>query len=197
MRLLASLALSSILGCGQGPHADLKVQGSGTVAARVAPTCGITGQLLLADSGIGHLRLGASVVEVRRECEVLADTVRVNDEFVEIERVLLVRLGRDTVAAAIDQDGRVGRIFVDRGSLRTADGVGIGTPLAELLDRQGIYGGVGESALHITVPPYCSLSFALSEAGVYEQGDNVDAAQLRRLPASTKVQRINIGPCAE
>jgi hypothetical protein len=189
-------AAGLVLGCDQDSRANRSDQSATPVVGSGMLSCGVAARPVLGDSGIGRLRLGVSVAEIHRNCEVLADTVRLNNDSEERQRVLLVRLGQDTVAAAIDPEERVMRIFIDRGSIRTRDGLGIGTPLAQIVDRPGVHGGVGESALYITVLPYCGLSFALSEAGDHEHGDNVDVAQLRALPLGTRIDRINVGPCA-
>jgi hypothetical protein len=150
---------------------------------------------VISDSGVGQLRLGMSVEAVTARLVVLADTSLVNLDRVEMERVLLVRIGRDTVRAAITDEGRVDRIDIDTPHLQTRDGVRVGRSLRSLLSPR-VRGGVSEATVGITLPGHCGLSLLLSAApDNLEQGQELAFADLRRFPSRTRVARIEINGC--
>ena len=144
---------------------------------------------VIADSSVGPLRIGQSITDVRSRCQVLRDTLRVDHDYVEMQRVLAVQVEADTVFAAINPEGRIWRFVIDGGQLATADSVRIGTQLGDLV-RRGAVGTVLESAVFVHLPSRCGVAFALSGGGKFETGETVSTAQLSTLPASTAVSRI-------
>src|SRR5688572_559247 len=91
-------------------------------AARTA-ACGIDGGAVLTGDGIGRLRVGASVGEIRRECAIVGDATRPGVEGTQ-ERRIKVDFRRDTVDAVVVNE-RVWRIHVDGSAFRTAEGLGV------------------------------------------------------------------------
>ncbi|HEU4699672.1 MAG TPA: hypothetical protein VFS40_10855, partial [Gemmatimonadales bacterium] len=96
-------------------------------AAAAAATCGVTSRYALGDSGVGALRVGAPLAAVRAACRVVRDTTGPGAEGMP-ERVALVDVGAAAVAATIVHDS-VWRLSVTDSLLRTADSLGVGTPL--------------------------------------------------------------------
>jgi hypothetical protein len=145
-------------------------------------------------TGIGALRIGTPVDSVRAECAVVRDTTMRDVEGM-FARVLSVALGVDTVEAEIQQ-GRVWRIAITRPGVRTADSLGVGTSLADLLALPDPRGITGEGALFIVSPARCGLSFELSQWGNPPRGGEWTTASLRRLPSSTVVRRVLVVGCS-
>jgi hypothetical protein len=173
----------------------LLVVGVTAQAAAQRPDRSCRGSAFVTDSGVGALRLGLSVATVRERCIVYADTSLVNHDFVEMERVLLVRIGRDTIRAAVSHDGVIDRIDVDTPHLQTRDGVRVGRTLRSLLNRR-VTGGVSEATVGIALPGHCGLRFVLAgEPSDLEQGRDLAYQDLRRFPVTTRVARIQIVGC--
>ncbi len=150
---------------------------------------------VISDSGVGRLRLGMSVEAIKARLVVLADTSLVNLDRVEMERILLVRIGRDTVRAAITDEGHVDRIDIDTPHLQTRDGVRVGRSLRTLLSPH-VSGGVSEATVGILLPGHCGMALLLSAApDNIEQGQELTLADLRRFPAGTRVVRIELNGC--
>jgi hypothetical protein len=159
------------------------------------PHCGALRSVTVSDSGIGALRLGLTAGQVRTRCSVVRDTMVPNWDFVELERVLFVLVGADTVQAAVDPDGRVVRIYVDTPKARTADGIGVGSPLRKLV-RPGATGAYSEATFGITMREHCGLQFIMKGVRAAEQGTEVDDEWLRALPPGPTVLRIQIWGCS-
>ena len=169
------------------PQHQPTAAGGAVPAPRCAPA-------VLSGAGVGALRVGAPIDSVRARCAVVRDTVELRAEG-QPARVLAVVVGSDTVVAEVDS-GRVWRIEVTRPSPRTADSLGVGTPLARLLALPGAHGLSGEGAVFVVSPARCGLSFQLSEARLGDAPpDTWDRAALRRLPSSTVVTRVLIVGC--
>jgi hypothetical protein len=144
-------------------------------------------------AGIGALRIGAPVDSVRAHCTIVRDTVAPGIEGMPA-RTLNVVIAGDTVLAEIDSE-RVWRVQLLRPAFRTADSLGVGTPLSRLLRLPDARAFTGEGGLFVMSPARCGLSFELSENGGANYGGEWDAARLRRLPAGTVVKRVLIVGC--
>lgn len=161
-----------------------------TVAVAAWRACGPP---VVDSAGVGALRIGATGESVATRCTVLRDqTVRGAEGMPT--RILTVPIGGDTVQAEV-QDDRVWRIQVRRPALRTADSLGVGTPLATLLAIPGIRGAAGEGALFVMSAARCGISFELSHAD--PRADGWTAARLRQLPPTTVVTRVLIIGCRD
>lgn len=154
---------------------------SAPAAARI-PTCRINDGTILTADGIGRLRVGASVAEVRAECVIVRDTTGPDLEGMQ-QRRIAVDLERDTVEAVVVDD-RVWRIHVDGPAFRTADGLGVGTTVAELRKDRAARVLAGEGSMFITVADQCGLSFRL---GGVQFGPELPAADL---PAEARVVEV-------
>jgi hypothetical protein len=164
------------------------------VTAHPARSCGVSESTVLTETGIGDLQVGRPVAEVAARCAVLRDTTEIRAEGLPA-RIVTVDLGRDTVEAEA-VDARVWRIALERPAFRTADSLGVGTPLARLLRLDGVRGMAGEDGLYVRVPAHCGLSFRLSRSGNGAALADPSLATLRRLPADTRVERVLVVGCA-
>jgi hypothetical protein len=166
-----------------------------STAPSAAPrSCGVSTSTLLTESGIGDLQVGRPVNEVAARCNVLRDTTEIRQEGLPA-RVVVVDLGRDTVEAEADND-RIWRIALEHPAFRTADSLGVGTPLSRLLRFDGVRGMAGEDGLYVRVPAHCGLSFRLSDSGGGATLADPSVERLRRLPADTHVARVLVVGCA-
>src|SRR5512141_2000307 len=87
-RLAFVLTLCAVVACGRSDApVQMKAARGGPVAG---PTCG-AGPTVLTGNGIGTLRIGRAAADVKRECEVVADT-SVEDVEGTPQRVLFVAL---------------------------------------------------------------------------------------------------------
>lgn len=161
------------------------VAGEGTPGASRCSATPLTGD------GAGALRIGMTVDEVRTQCGVSSEGTRPGPEG-ETSRVIVVAMGADTVEAEI-VDGRVWRIPVTSPRLRTANDLGVGTPLSRLLDLRDVRPAMGEG-LYVLSPAHCGISFQLDDpSGPLPPAQTV--AELRRLPAGTVVSRLLLTGC--
>ena len=128
-------------------------------AAREA-RCGINDGTLLSGDGVGRLRVGASLADVRADCTILTDTTALGAEGMR-ERRIVVELGRDTVEAIVVNE-RVWRIHVDGAAFRTSEGLGVGSTVADLRRDRAARVMAGEGSMFIALADHCGLSFRLS-----------------------------------
>lgn len=145
-------------------------------------------------TGVAAVRIGASVASVKSKCRVLRDTTALGIEGMPA-RKLTVAVLDDPLEAEIVDD-KVWRVAISSPRYRTADSLGVGTPLATLLERPAPLGMMGEGALYFATSAHCGVSFRLSENRPLAGGGNWNAAALRRLPATTKVTEVLIFGCS-
>jgi len=159
------------------------------VASVVVGSCG---RPVIDGDGVGGIRIGMAVDTVKAHCPLVRDTVELRSEGQE-ERILVAAFGSDTVNVEVDSE-RVWRIEITRPGLRTADWLGVGTPLSTLLSlKGGVHGLTGEGNLFLVAQARCGLSFELSEPRS-PSGDWPEE-RLRTLPKSTIVKRVLVIGC--
>lgn len=197
-RLLGVSLAATALGC---TTADPGRTDTGTDAAPVttprdvdtaspAAAGGCSASALTGD-GVGPVRIGASVDAVRSACGIVAEGTRPGPEG-STTRYITVAMGRDTVDAEI-VDGRVWRVPVTSPGLRTSDGIGVGTPLREVLALRDVRPAMGEG-LYVLSPAHCGMSFQLDDPeGPLPPASTLE--ELRRLPARTVVSRVLLTGC--
>lgn len=151
------------------------------------------GDEILADEGIGELRIGATVASVREKCSILRDTTVIAAEGMPA-RKLAIALSRDTVEAEIVSD-RVWRIAVLSPRLRTADSLGVETSRARLLQLTNPRVMTGEGQLFAMSTEHCGMSFRLANTGPGALGRSVERGGLAGLPESTVVSEVLIFGC--
>jgi hypothetical protein len=181
-RLVTCSILGSLLAC-----AGKEEQ---TVSRSTGSRCG---NEVIGDRGIGELLVGRSVDSVKRLCQVVSDTTELGAEGMPT-RIMRVAFSHDSVEAEIDS-GRVWRIEVASPTFRTADSLGVGTSLEQLLLLKEPRGLGGEGAVFLVSSQHCGLSFQLSESGSDAPPENWDRAALALLPRSTVVDRVLIVGC--
>jgi hypothetical protein len=131
---------------------------------------------------------------VKAHCNVVRDTVELRSEG-QAERILLTAFGDDTVIVEVDS-AKVWRIEITDAGLRTADWLGVGTPLSTLLAlKGGKHGLTGEGNLFLVTEARCGLSFELSEPR--SPSGEWPVERLRTLPKSTVVKRVLVIGCRD
>jgi hypothetical protein len=162
---LAALAIAA--GCRKSDDAGRR--GDTTVAPPVladtvphaqAPDCGVKGKPVLADEGVGELKVGVSVAAVKQKCEVVSDSDEPGSEGTR-ERVVVARVGGDSVRAVVTND-RVWRVEITSPHIVTPDSLGVDTPLHAIAIRRGARFFPGEDGVYGFVADHCGLSFRFS-----------------------------------
>ena len=115
---------------------------------------------MLSDDGIGELKPGSRVRDVKNLCDVLADTVQQSSEGTA-EHVLVVSIGGDVVQASVDND-RIRRIEITSALYRTRDSLGVDTPLHRIARARGAKFLPGEDGVYGFTADHCGLSFRFS-----------------------------------
>ena len=166
-------------------------------------SCVVRTNTVVRDSSVGPLALGTLFKDVLSRCRVIRDTVVPNYDFAEVQRVLIVDLGLDTVTVGgsvsplnSDQTGqRIARIYVDRPILLTKDSLRVGMTLRELRRYRGLSGGVSEASTWLSVPGHCGIGLAISNSGPFEHGADMDSRALLRIADTTHVVRLEVSGC--
>jgi hypothetical protein len=177
----------------------LVFQGCGDKAASVSTAssgaCLVSPIGAISDSGVGALRIGMSTAEIRRRCQVVRDTVMVNDEYAENQRALSVVVGIDTVRAWIPNDSITGiDVLSDR--LSTLDSLRVGVQLAQLRGIQGLTATSGEASAWLIAPRHCGLALVISSApGTVEPDATVTQREMRFWPDTLRVTMIQVAGC--
>lgn len=183
-RTTACIALVAALSCrgdDSRPADGVRDRADSTPAAARTPTCNIETGTVLTGDGLGALRVGAPVEDVARSCRVLRDTTVAGAEGTA-EREISVDLGLDTVRAVVSGD-RVWRLHIRSSDFRTADSLGVGSPVSALRGS-GARQLMGEGGVYVTVPRHCGLSFRLDGVAPGQ------ARSLAQLPDSTRVGEL-------
>ena len=156
-------------------------------------TCGVAPETLLTDEGIGDLRPGRSVQEVKRLCDVLSDGAEPGSEG-QTERVISVRTGTETVAATVVDD-KVFRIDLRTPRFRTADSLGVDTPLHRIAKMRGAQFAPGEDGVYGFVADHCGLSFRFSLPLRPPRGGQWTASSIDRDHGDAVVDRVLVVRC--
>ena len=143
--------------------------------------------------GVGAIRLGQRVAEVKQVCRVESDTLRHKGEGGP-GRVLRGLMGTETVDAWIEAD-TVWRIDVTGASFRTADSLGVGTPLVTLLQDSAVRGAAGEGWLFVGPPSACGIQFMFLLSTRSPARSPFGVAVLRTLPPM-RVHEVWVMPCS-
>jgi hypothetical protein len=157
---------------------------------READSCG---SKLIGDHGIGKLQIGMSIDSLRKQCRVVTDTIQPGPEGTT-ERRVTVSFPPDLVDAEI-VDGRVWRIDVESPAFRTADSLGVGSSVADVLRRDEPDGAAGEGAFYLISRKHCAVSYQLSGGIPAGPTRRWDSTALSSLPASMEVNGVLVGNC--
>lgn len=152
------------------------------------------GRPVVSGDGVGGIRLGMPADTVKSRCNVVRDTMELRSEGQQ-ERILVAVFGNDTAIVEVDS-AKVWRIEITDPGLRTADWLGVGTPLSTLLALDGGKQGLtGEGNLFLITEARCGLSFELSEPR--SPSGDWPIERLRALPKSTVVKRVLVIGCRD
>lgn len=167
--------------------------GDGLDSALLRP-CGLERRSNVTGQGIGEIQIGRKPEAIALACTIARDTTALGAEALP-ERLLFVATPFDTVEVTI-HDNRVWRIAFERPALRTADSLGVGSTLAELLRTNGATGAEGEGVLYVLLPTHCGVSFRLG----YELQDdghrqNWNRHDLGKLPPTVRVSKVLVTGC--
>jgi hypothetical protein len=163
------------------PEGDTARARPGAPPSATGPTCGVDARAALTGDGIGSLRVGTTVEDIARICRILRDTIGLGTEGQQ-ERTILVDLSRDSVAAVVSA-GRVWRVHVQSPAFRTADSLGVGTPVEAFRHRRPEI-LTGEGNVYLRLPSHCGLSFRLRDVVAGR------ASSLGQLPDSAVVDEV-------
>ena len=172
-------------------HAPTPAQAAKALA-REARLC--RGKLTLTGEGVGVVRVGQTVEAVRRTCHIPKPKLK-KGETPPPESPIDFMIGTTPVQIETAQ-GRVWRVIIEGGSLRTADKIGVGEALSGLLASGQARASEREGVIYAASAAHCGMSFVLSyEPRRGEDRDNWTTEGLARLPPDTRISRILITGC--
>ena len=151
-----------------------------------ARTCAVVDSARLSGNGLGALRVGAAVDEVRAACGVVVDTTLEHGNEGLPERRIAVLVGNDTVEATVVSDS-IWRLELTTPRIRTVDSLGVGAT-AGMLRAKGAKLAVGDRGVFALVPNHCGLSFQLS-------GVDPASSEWSRIADSTSISRVLVFGC--
>lgn len=128
-------------------------------SGEAAKDCGVDGPPRLLEYGVGALRVGATVQEVKQRCQVLLDTAMPLGNEGMPERRMTVVVGSVPLVATVS-DGRVWRVEIVSPRLRTADSLGVGSRMRDLRSTTARL-SAGEHGAYVVRSDHCGLSFQL------------------------------------
>ena len=166
---------------------------SASSPAAPALDCGISGLPVVTDDGIGELKEGLSVEDVKARCEVVTDAEQQGTEGM-MERVLVVTIAGETVRAIVDRN-RISRIEISSPQFQTTDSLGVDTPLARIAARRGARFFPGEGGVYGFVADHCALSFRFSVPLRPPRGGNWTAESIAAAHGDAVVDRVLVTRC--
>jgi hypothetical protein len=198
-------ALIAVAGCGRSDDANRRSDSTVTPPVSVdtahAPDtlarvrdCGVTGTPIIENDGIGELKVGRKVADVRNLCDVTSDSREQGSEGM-MERILVTNLAGIPVRALINND-RILRVSVSSAGIRTRDSLGVDTPLHTLADMRGARFVPGEDGVYGFVAEHCGLSFRFSIPLRPPTGSDWTAAAAKREHGDAAVTRVLITSCS-
>ncbi len=195
--------LIGAVGCGQKSDRAPSATGTPAAPSATSPATSSTpsaatrvlscGEAIIRGEGIGLLRIGVSVDSVRRHCVVVRDTTVLGAEGMPA-RKMAIAIAADTVEAEI-VDNRVWRLAVLSPHFRTADSLGVGTPLSRFLGMEKPRAFMGEGEVFLILPSHCGLSFRLADMGSRRPRAEYDSAALASLPKTAHVSEVLVFGC--
>ncbi len=177
--------------------ADSSVNANGgntsSAATQMSRSCGVTGDPLLTDGGIGELRVGRTVADMKQLCDVVTDADRQSSEGT-MDRVLTVRIAGEIVPVTIVND-KVWRVAVTTPRIRTADSLGVDTPLQRIAAMRGARFFPGEDGVYAFVSDHCALSFRFSLPLRPPKGGQWTATAIAQAHGDVAVDRVLVTEC--
>ena len=157
-------------------------------------TCGISGKPILTEQGLGQLALGRSVRDVRSLCDVVSDSQEQGIEGMP-ERVVVTHIGDENVRSIVVDD-KIWRLEITSPHFRTADSLGVDTPLRKLARMKGAQFFPGEDGVYGFVDDHCGLSFRFSVPMRPPKGGQWTAAAIEKSHGDAAVDRVLVTRCA-
>lgn len=156
-------------------------------------SCGFSSGRVVTDSGVGALRVGRRMTDVRAECSVLSESSELGAEGLP-EAVARVGFGGDTAIVTIDS-GIVWSVALTKAAWKTSDSLGVGAALDQFVSR-GARGLAGDAGLFLVVPAHCGISFRLPPSpAIRVEKASWSTAELRALPAEMRIDQVLIRGC--
>lgn len=195
--LLASLMLAA---CSR-PDNSSRRSDTATVAPPVSvagvdtlpKSCGVAGDPVLTEEGIGELRRGRSIAEVAALCAIVSDSRELGAGGMR-ERVLVLQIAGETVRAIV-VDERIWRIEINTPWFRTIDSLGVDAPLKRIGETTGAQFAPGEDGVYAFVPDHCGLSFRFSLPLRPPAGGQWTARSITLAHADAAVDRVLVSAC--
>lgn len=173
------------------PKETVAVTDSGPVALL---TCGVSSRTKLTDEGIGDLKPGRPVAEVKRLCNVTSDSRQRGAEG-QMERVIVVAIDVELIPVVVVDD-KVWRIAVTTSRFTTADSLGVDTPLRRIAHMRGAQFAPGEDGVYGFVAEHCGLSFRFSLPLRPPAGGQWSVAAIDNDHGDAVVDRVLVKKCA-
>ena len=157
--------------------------------------CGVPPGDVQIEGGIGVLRIGAPVAELRGRCDIVRDTTVPDNEGMP-SRELMILLGTDTAVAEVVADS-VWRLRLTSPRFSTGD-VRVGTTVAELERYDGARALVGEGEVYVTVPETCGVSYRIAGAEFARAASaRSPKAAIGTLPDTARVDLMLVFACPD
>ena len=169
--------------------------GSAKTGART-PTdtrCGVKGNAVLTDLGVGNLAIGRTVDAVKATCRIIRDISELTSDGA-VERVLTVVIAGEVYRASV-VSGLVGRVWVRTSRIATSDGLRVGTSLSRVAALKGVKIAEGEDGLYLLTGSHCGLSFRFSIQSRWPTGRSWTMQELIRRHGREPVTRILVTRC--
>ena len=180
---------------GQSAATSQSPTGSRKTGPRTPPDtrCGVKGNPVLTDLGIGNLSIGRTVDAVKASCRVIRDIPELTSEGT-VDRVLTVVIGGELYRATVTS-GLIGRVLVRTPRIATSDGLRVGTPLSRVAALKGVKIAEGEEGLYPLPGSHCGLSFRFSIQSRWPTGRSWTLEELIRRHGREPVARILVTRC--
>jgi hypothetical protein len=199
---LAAIAIAA--GCSKTDNVDRRIDSIVTppvavesappaTTPRVSVDCGVTGTPVITGEGIGELKKGRKVADVKAVCETESDAEELGPEGMK-ERVLVVRVAGESVRAIVTND-KIWRIEISSPLYRTDDSLGVDTPLRKIARMRGAQFFPGEGGVYGFVPEHCGISFRFSVPLRPPKAGNWTAESIDKAHGDASVGRILLTGC--
>jgi hypothetical protein len=196
LRLVGSIVVlvAALAGCaGEASESD-GWPGAGELADRGRGGCGVPAGDVQIEDGVGVLRPGVRVSELRAQCRVVRDTTVTGVEGMPV-RTVVVALGADSAVAEV-REGRVWRLRLTSERFRGPGGIGVGTPARrlEMVAGAGAYAGKGE--VYVLIRSRCGVSYRLAGADLDRVASAATGEEaLAVMPESAVVDLVLLWRC--
>ena len=155
--------------------------------------CGVRGNPVLTDLGIGNIAIGRTVDAVKASCRIIRDIQELTSEGT-VDRVLTVVIGGDLYRVTV-ASGLVSRVSVRTSRVATSDGLRVGTSLSKVASLKDVKIAEGEDGLYLLPGSHCGLSFRFAIPSRWHTGRSWTMQELLRRHGNKPVVRILVTRC--